>query len=88
MYYDVNVMNILRTVLAELIRSGKVTVEIPNLDMEQLKAYLYNESRQTLQDISYLVYEEELTDAAKIKCIRERLEHNTSMYPTAKPTVP
>ena len=52
MYYEVNVMNILRTVLAELIRSGKVTVEIPNLDMEQLKAYLYNESRQTLQDIS------------------------------------
>lgn len=88
MYYDANVMNILRTVLAELIRSGKVTVEIPNLDMEQLKAYLYNESRQTLQDISYLLYEEELTDAAKIKCIRKRLEHNPSMYPTAKPTVP
>ena len=50
-------MKLLQNTLANLIRSGKVTVDIPNLDMDQLTQFLYSESAQTLRDIASVAYE-------------------------------
>ena len=37
-------MKLLQNTLANLIRSGKVIVDIPGLDMDQLTQFLYSES--------------------------------------------
>lgn len=66
-------MTTLQIVLANLIRRGKVTVEIPNFDMDKLREAMWNEAEQTLWDIKGIVYEEEMTDAEKVEWIQKRL---------------
>ena len=61
-------MKLLQNTLANLIRSGKVTVDIPNLDMDQLTQFLYSESAQTLR-----AYDDDLSPADKIDIIQDRL---------------
>lgn len=66
-------MKILNIVLADLIRRGKVTVDIPGLDMGELTRFLYSESAQTLREIESVVFAEEMTDGEKVAWIQERL---------------
>lgn len=81
-------MKTLQMVLAQLIRGGKVTVEIPNLDVDKLAAALREESAQTLRDIAWCVYEEGLSDTDRVKYIRKLLDYGPAYFndPTAKPT--
>lgn len=67
-------MTILQTVLANLIRSGKVTVEIPNLDMDELKKAVWNEAVDTLEAVKDIVWADEMTDTEKVVWIQERLD--------------
>ena len=67
-------MTILQTVLANLIRSGKVTVEIPNLDMDELKKAVWNEAVDTLKAVKDIVWADEMTDTEKVVWIQERLD--------------
>lgn len=64
----------LKSVLANLIRQGKVTLEVPNLDMDELRKAVWNEAEQTLDEIRGVVYEEEMTDEEKVRWIQNRLE--------------
>ena len=66
-------MKLLQNTLANLIRSGKVTVDIPNLDMDQLTQFLYSESAQTLRDVASVAYDDDLSPADKIYIIQNRL---------------
>jgi len=67
-------MKILGIVLANLLRSGKVTVEVPGLDMNKLIAELHDPFYEAIQDIAWSVYEGEESDAEKLKYIQEVLE--------------
>lgn len=67
-------MTILQIVLANLIRSGKVTVEIPNLDMDELKKAVWNEAVDTLEAVKDIVWADEMTDTEKVVWIQERLD--------------
>ena len=66
-------MKLLQNTLANLIRSGKVTVDIPNLDMDQLTQFLYSESAQTLRDVASVAYDDDLSPADTIYIIQNRL---------------
>ena len=66
-------MKLLQNTLAHLIRSGKVTVDIPNLDMDQLTQFLYSESAQTLRDVASVAYDDDLSPEDKIYIIQDRL---------------
>lgn len=67
-------MKILQTILANLIRQGKVTVEVPQLDLEELRRAVRNDAVYTLEEIEGIVWEEEMTDAEKVAWIQTRLE--------------
>lgn len=67
-------MTTLKSVLSNLIRQGKVTLEVPNLDMDKLRKAVWNEAEQALDEIRGVVYEEEMTDAEKVAWIQKRLE--------------
>ena len=47
----------LKSVLSNLIRQGKVTLEVPNLDMDELRKAVWNEAEQTLDEIRGVVFE-------------------------------
>ncbi len=64
----------LKSVLSNLIRQGKVTLEVPNLDMDELRKAVWNEAEQTLDEIRGVVHEEEMTDEEKVRWIQNRLE--------------
>lgn len=67
-------MTTLQLVLSTLIRNGKVIVETPDLDMDELRKAVWNEAEQALDEIRGVVYEEEMTDAEKVAWIQKRLE--------------
>lgn len=67
-------MRALQTVLATLIQNGKVTVETPGIDLEELRRAVRNEAEQTLEEIRGVVFEEEMTDAEKVEWLQNRLE--------------
>lgn len=69
-------MSTLQMVLSQLIRDGKVTVDIPDLDMEQLVNAVKNQSAWTLNCIAGYILDEELTDSEKVDCIRRELEQS------------
>lgn len=64
----------LQFVLSTLIRNGKVTVEIPDINMDELRQTVENRAERALEEIKGIVYEEEMTDAEKVAWIQERLE--------------
>ena len=63
----------LLALLARLIDQGKVTVEIPGLDLDKLTVLVRDEAGKTLREISEVAYAEELTDGEKVAWIRQRL---------------
>ncbi len=63
-------MKIVNTILAELIRQGEVTVNIPGLDMGELKQLADGEAQRVLRKIAETVGCDELTDGEKITVIR------------------
>lgn len=67
-------MTTLQFVLSTLIKNGTVTVEIPDLDMDQLRQAIENRAEWTLQEVRGVVFEEEMTDAEKIAWLQRRLE--------------
>lgn len=66
-------MKLLNTILAEQIRQGKVTVDIPGLDMDRLTEFLSGEAARTLREIAAIACAEEMTDGEKVRWIQERL---------------
>lgn len=66
-------IKILNAILSDLICRGKVTVEIPGLDMDALTGLLHSEAAQTLREIAGVVCEEEMTNQEKVEWIRNRL---------------
>lgn len=67
-------MTTLQFVLSTLIRNGKVTVELPDINMDELRQAVENRAEWTLEEIKGIVHEEEMTDAEKVAWIQERLE--------------
>ncbi len=63
-------MKIVNTVLANLIRKGEVTVNIPGLDMDELAGLVDSEAQRTLREIAMTLACDELTDGEKITAIR------------------
>lgn len=69
-------MTTLQFVLSTLIRNGKVTVETPDLDMEELRKAVDGRAVRTLEHIEGIVFEETLTDREKVESIQKELEEN------------
>lgn len=69
-------MTMLQYILALLIRNGKVTVETPELDMEELRKTVDGRAVRTLELIEGIVFEEALTDREKVESIQKELEEN------------
>ena len=67
-------MTTLQYVLSILIRNGKVTVETPDLHMDELYQAVDTRVVRTLEEIRGVVYEEEMTDEEKVRWIKNRLE--------------
>ena len=74
-------MKYFQIILANLIRSGKVVVETPNLDLAELRKAVRSEAEAVLQEIEGIVFEEEMTDAEKVEWIQNRLEEGTIFCP-------
>ena len=68
-------------ILANLIRSGKVIVETPNLDIDELRKAVRSEAEAMLQEIEGIVFEEEMADAEKVEWSQNRLEEGTIFCP-------
>lgn len=69
-------MTMLQYILALLIRNGKVTVETPGLDMEELRKAVDSRAVGTLERIEGIVFEEALTDREKVERIQKELNKN------------
>ena len=65
-------MKSLELILANMIRSGKVTVEIPGI--EHIEAAMREKSRQMLWEIAGIVFSGEMEDGEKIARLKEMLE--------------
>ena len=66
-------MNWTQLVLADLIRRGKVTVDIPGMDMDRLCEAISNPDRKVLDEIRRLVSHDDLTDREKVEAIQAHL---------------
>ena len=66
-------VKLLNTILAEQIRQGRVTVDIPGLDMDRLTEFLSGQAAQTLREVAAVACAEEMTDEEKIRWIQARL---------------
>ena len=74
-------MTTLQYVLSVLIRNGQVTVETPELDMEQLQRVVDGRAVRTLEYIEGIVFEEALTDREKVEEIQKELKENGVRFP-------
>ncbi len=63
-------MKYLDTLLANLLRGGKVTVDIPGLDMGELRRLADGEAQRVLRKIAETVGCDELTDSEKVQILR------------------
>ncbi len=63
-------MKYLDILLANLIRTGEVTVNIPGLDMDELRRLADGEAQRVLRKIAETLGCDELTDGEKITAIR------------------
>ncbi len=64
-------MKYLDILLTNLIRRGEVTVNIPGLDMGELKQLADGEAQRVLRKIGEILGCDELTDSEKIAAIRD-----------------
>ncbi len=67
-------MKIINIILANLIRQGEVTVDIPGVDLAELERLADSEAQQALREIAMTAASDELTDSEKIMMIREYFE--------------
>lgn len=67
-------MKQLNIILANLIRQGEVTVDIPGMDIDELERLADSEAQRTLRKIAMTVACDELTDSEKITMLRANLE--------------
>lgn len=74
-------MTMLQYVLSVMIRNGEVTVETPELDMEQLQRVVDGRAVRTLEYIEGIAFEEALTDREKVEAIQKELEENGVRLP-------
>lgn len=63
-------MKIANVILADLIRKGEVTVNIPGLDMEELARLIDGEAQRTLEKVAETLGCDELTDGEKVAVLR------------------
>ncbi len=63
-------MKHLNILLANLIRQGEVTVNIPGLDMDELAGLVDCEAQRTLRKIAETVGCDELSDSEKVQILR------------------
>ena len=59
-------------ILSNMIRSGKVKVEIPGI--EHIEAAMLEESRRMLWEIAGIVFSDEMEDGEKIARLKEMVE--------------
>ena len=59
-------------ILSNMIRSGKVKVEIPGI--EHIEAAMREESRRMLWEIAEIVFSDEMEDGEKIARLKEMVE--------------
>ena len=64
-------MKQLDIMLANLIRNGRVTVDIPGI--EHIEAAFRQESRRVLEAVEAVVFSEEMADGEKIARLKELL---------------
>ena len=69
-------MKVVNVILADLIRRGQVTVEIPGLDMDRMEKMVHNQTQQLLRTVAGVVFDEEAEadDSEKIRCLQELLQ--------------
>lgn len=72
-------MTMLQYILSLMIRNGKVTVETPDLDMDQLREVVEGRAMRTLELIEGIVFEEALTDREKVESIQKELEEENDL---------
>ncbi len=64
-------MKYLNMILANLIRKGEVTVNIPGLDMDDLKQLADGEAQRVLRKIGEILGCDELSDSERVAMIRD-----------------
>lgn len=67
-------MKIIYQALIRLLQGGKLTVEVPGLDTDRLAELLRSEAVRTLEEVTAVVFAEEMTDAEKVEWLQERLQ--------------
>ena len=67
-------MTMLQFVLSTLIRNGKVTVETPDINMDELRRAVDTRAAAALEEIRDIVCAVEMTDTEKVGWIQKRLE--------------
>lgn len=67
-------MKIFQVVLSNLIRSGKVVVETPNLDLTELRNATRDYATELLDEMEGILYEDAMTDGEKVAEIQKLLE--------------
>ncbi len=67
-------MKYFNIILANLIRRGEVTVDIPGVDLDELERLADSEAQRALRKIAMTVASDELTDSEKVMMIRDCFE--------------
>ncbi len=67
-------MKYFNIILANLIRQGEVTVDIPGMDINELERLANGEAQRILRAIARVVGCDEITDSEKIMMIRDYFE--------------
>ncbi len=67
-------MKLFQIVLANLIRGGKVTVELPNIDLDKLRGATRHYYESLLEQIQGILYADDMTDGEKLAEIQTLVE--------------
>ncbi len=67
-------MYTLRKVLADVIRKGEVSVNFPEVDIDELQRAIHTEAQATLHQIAYIVYNEEIGPEEKVTALQDILD--------------
>ena len=66
-------MRLFNMLVSRAIMSGKVIIDTPNLDIDELERLLHDSSAETVRKISEVVYSEELCDREKMTVLQDML---------------
>ena len=67
-------MKYIYVLLAQLIREGKVRVDIPAVDMDSLERICYDRNGDILELVRNVVYDEDYTPEKRLEILQEVLE--------------